>query len=86
MGRPSDRRAASLFARGAALLGCLALLACAGARHRKVKGPPPEYELPDEPGAREPDDGGARAEPGPPHAEGGPPGGGKTEIMLVSPR
>ena len=33
-----------------AFLLFLGLVACGGARHRKVNGPPPEYELPDEPG------------------------------------
>jgi len=27
----------------------LGLVACSGAQHRKPKGPPPEYELPEEP-------------------------------------
>jgi hypothetical protein len=28
-----------------------AVIGCSGAGHRKVAGPPPEYELPDEPDA-----------------------------------
>lgn len=41
----------------------LLLGACSGARHRKVTGPPPEYEHPDEPGALEPRDGGGHDAP-----------------------
>jgi len=38
-----------------ALVLVLASLAgCSGARHRKVTGPPPEYELPEEPDASVP--------------------------------
>jgi hypothetical protein len=38
------------------LAGALAAVAasCSGARHRKVSGPPPEYELPDDPGKSTP--------------------------------
>jgi hypothetical protein len=53
----------------------LGLAACAGARHRKVAGPPPEYEKPDDFAAHEPKDGGP--------ADGA--GEGDAEFMLVSP-
>ncbi len=44
------------FGRLAPALIALGLAACSGARHRKVAGPPPEYEPPDDPGSL---DGGA---------------------------
>ncbi|MET0595708.1 MAG: hypothetical protein ABW133_23625 [Polyangiaceae bacterium] len=48
MGLSREGRAACSLALATAFLG---LAACGGARHRKVNGPPPEYELPDESGA-----------------------------------
>ena len=33
------------------LLLVVAVLACSSGQHRKVSGPPPEYELPDQPDA-----------------------------------
>ncbi len=33
---------------GTIVLACVAILGCSGARHRKVAGPPPEYELPED--------------------------------------
>jgi hypothetical protein len=56
---------------GAVVLG---FAACSGARHRKVAGPPPEYERPDDPGAYEAGDGGLAGA-----REGG------SEFMLISP-
>ena len=45
----------------------LVVAGCSGARHRKVSGPPPEYELPEHVGTGgadvEPADGGANAAP-----------------------
>jgi hypothetical protein len=35
----------------ALVLASLSVAACSGARHRKPVGPPPEYELPEEPDA-----------------------------------
>jgi hypothetical protein len=46
------------WVRAALVLFLLAGAACSGARHRKPVGPPPEYELPEEPGGGR--DGGAR--------------------------
>ena len=51
----------------------LGVAACGGARHRKVAGPPPEYEAPDEPAAAGAEDA------GPPADAGG------TNFMLISP-
>jgi hypothetical protein len=48
------------FGRLAPVLITLGLAACSGARHRKVAGPPPEYEPPDDPGSL---DGGAPSLP-----------------------
>jgi hypothetical protein len=61
-----------LVVAGAIALG---LLGCAGARHRKVAGPPPEYERPDDVAAYESRDGGP--------ADGAGEGG--AEFMLISP-
>ena len=44
----------------------VALASCAAARHRKVAGPPPEYELPEEPDAWPP----PTATPSPPRDAG----------------
>jgi len=47
---------------------CLLVAACAGARHRKVAGPPPEYEPPDDPGAADASDSGATSPSADAHA------------------
>jgi hypothetical protein len=44
--------------RAALIAAMFALIGCAGARHRKPAGPPPEYEPPDDPGAYQARDGG----------------------------
>jgi hypothetical protein len=51
-------RATTFGAWTAACAAGLTLTACAGARHRKVAGPPPEYERADDPSPFEPGDGG----------------------------
>ena len=72
----------------------LCLTACAGARHRKVSGPPPEYEHPDDPSALQPTDGGLGGQPREVDAapyplsrlrewDGG--AGSDAEFMLISP-
>jgi len=66
---------ASSWRRVAAGAVVLSLGACAGARHRKVAGPPPEYEKPDEPVAFESRDGGT--------SDGAAESG--AEFMLISP-
>jgi hypothetical protein len=64
----------------AALCGAaLSLASCGGARHRKVAGPPPEYERPDEGEIREPKDGGAAS------TDAGAASGVHAESMLISP-
>lgn len=47
---------------------CLLAASCAGARHRKVAGPPPEYEPPDDPGAVDASDSGAASPSADAHA------------------
>jgi hypothetical protein len=49
-GRKSASRSMSRGGLLAALVA-LGLAACSGARHRRVQGPPPEYEPPDDPAA-----------------------------------
>jgi hypothetical protein len=84
-------RAAKVGARTALCAALLSLAACAGARHRKVAGPPPEYERPDDPdphaagdGGGGSADGGVASEPASRPREKGVASGGGTESMLIS--
>ncbi len=76
--------------RGAAYALCLSVAACGGARHRKVAGPPPEYEPPDDV-ALETRDGsaevGGAALGGPRDGDpdGIPADAGSLDVVLVSP-
>jgi hypothetical protein len=70
---------------------CLGLAACSGARHRRVAGPPPEYERPDDPvagpstgaGTGGHSDAGIIVEPTPPSHESGTSAEAGSDAVLI---
>jgi hypothetical protein len=52
-----------VLARSTLMACALCVAACSGARHRKVNGPPPEYEPPEDPAALDANDAGTVPSP-----------------------